>query len=101
MKHFFATSLALICAFAAGGAWAEAASISRDAPSSNSRQIATEILKNTAVGPYGIRVRTTRDGVVHLTGSVISIRDWKTAETDARDASGGAGVQNNLSILVR
>ncbi|HTU61958.1 MAG TPA: BON domain-containing protein [Polyangiales bacterium] len=99
MKHFFATTVALSCAFAAGSAWADAANVSTDAPSS--RQIASEILKNTAVGPYGFRVRTTSDGVVHLTGSVISIQDWKTADADARNASGVAGVQNNLSILVR
>lgn len=101
MKPFFATTVALACAFAAGSAWADAANVSTDTPAASSKQIATEILRNTAVGPYGIRVRTTRDGVVHLTGSVIAIRDWKTAEADARDASGGASVQNNLSILVR
>ena len=101
MKHirFVATGLALSCAFAAGGAWADAASTSGDAPSS--KQVATAILKDTAVGPYGVRVRTSRDGVAHLTGSVITIRDWKTADMDARDASGVTGVQNELSVLVR
>jgi hyperosmotically inducible protein len=92
MKHIFAVSVALSCVFAAGSAWADVAS---------SKQVATEILKDTAVGPYGVRVRTTQDGVVHLSGSVITIRDWKTAEADARDASGVTGVQNDLSVLVR
>jgi len=99
MKHIFAMTAALSCVFAAGSAWADAASTTGDAPSS--KQLAGEILKDTAVGPYGIRVRTTRDGVVHLSGSVITIRDWKTAEADARDANGVTGVQNDLSVLVR
>lgn len=91
MKLIFATAVALSCVFATGSAWA--------AP--DSKQVATQILKDAAVGPYGVRVRTTADGVVHLTGSVISIRDWKTAESTARDVSGVTGVQNDLSVLVR
>lgn len=99
MKHFFVTSIALSCTLAAGSAWADVANVTGDAPSS--KQVAREILQDTGVGPYGIRVRTTPDGVAHLTGSVISIDDWKTAEAVARDVSGVTGVQNNLSVLVR
>ena len=99
MKQILATTVALSCVFAAGSAWADAANTSGDAPSS--KQVASEILKDAAVGPYGVRVRATPDGVVHLTGSVISIRDWKTAEATARDTSGVTGVQNDLSVLVR
>ena len=99
MKPIFAMTVAVACAFGAGSAWADVASTTGDAPSS--KALAGEILKDTAVGPYGVRVRTTRDGVVHLSGSVITIRDWKTAEADARDASGVTGVQNDLSVLVR
>lgn len=91
MRKTFVTAVGLLCAFAAGGAWA--------AP--DSKQVASEILRDAAVGPYGVRVRTTRDGVVHLTGSVVSIRDWNAADAVARDASGVTGVQNGLSILVR
>jgi len=58
-------------------------------------------LEGGAVGPYGIRVRSTRDGVVHLSGSVQTIRDWRAAEREARDRSGVTDVQNDLSILVR
>jgi osmotically-inducible protein OsmY len=99
MKHIFATTVALSCAFAAGSAWADVANTSGDAP--NSKQLAGEILKDAAVGPYGVRVRTTRDGVVHLTGSVVTIRDWKSADRDAQDANGVTAVQNDLSILTR
>ena len=99
MKQILATTVALSCVFVAGSAWADVANTSGDAP--NSKQLAVEILKDAAVGPFGVRVRTTSDGVVHLTGSVITIRDWKTAEADARDASGVTGVRNDLSILVR
>jgi osmotically-inducible protein OsmY len=101
MKHvrFVGTTVALSCAFAACSAWADVASTSGGAPSS--KQVAREILKDAAVGPYGVRVRTTRDGVIHLSGSVVTIRDWKTAEADARDANGVTDVQNDLSVLVR
>jgi osmotically-inducible protein OsmY len=99
MRKTFVATVGLFCTFAAGGAWADVASTSGDAP--NSKQVASEILRDAAVGPYGVRVRATRDGVVHLTGSVVSIRDWNAAEAAARDASGVTGVQNGLSILVR
>jgi hyperosmotically inducible periplasmic protein len=99
MKQILAATVALAGVCAAGSAWADIANTRGDAP--DSKQVASEILKDTAVGPYGVRVRATPDGVVHLTGSVISIRDWKTAEATARDASGVTGVQNNLSVLVR
>lgn len=99
MRKIFATTLALACGVAAGAAWADVANTTADLP--NSRQLASDILKEAAVGPYGIRVRSTRDGVVHLSGSVQTIRDWRAAEREARDGSGVTDVQNDLSILVR
>jgi len=39
--------------------------------------------------------------MVELRGAVATVKDWKRAEEDARNAEGVDEVQNNLSILVR
>ena len=101
MKHIGPVVVALTFAFAAGSAWADVANVSSESPNRLSKEVAKEILSNAAVGPYGVRVRTSRDGMVHLTGSVIYIRDWKQADEDARDVAGATDVQNDLTIMVR
>ncbi len=103
MKYirYVATTIALSGVFGTG--WAESANTSVNPPvkdSSISRQLATQLLHDTAVGPTGIQVRA-RNGFVRLSGTVGTVRDWKKAEEDARNSDGVAGVQNDLSVLIR
>jgi osmotically-inducible protein OsmY len=99
MKHIrsIGTLLALSCAVATGSAWAAQGASATDI----SRQVATDLYKNVGVGPYGIQVHVTTTGVVRLTGSVGTERDWRTAQREARNTDGVAGVQNDLSVLMR
>ena len=98
MKHtrYIGTALALSCALATGGAWAATSTNDHDI----SRQVVNDLYRDVAVGPYGLRVRT-RDGVVRLSGSVGTERDWRTAERQAREAPGVTAVQNDLTVLIR
>ena len=103
MKHirYVATTIALSCAFGTG--WANSANTSVNPPvkdSSISRQLTTQLLHDTAVGPYGVRV-IAQNGFVRLSGSVGTVRDWKKADEVARNTDGVADVQNDLSILIR
>src|SRR5215467_12852309 len=104
MKHigYVATGLAASCVLIAGNASAASTSSGRDEPTDNqiSRQIASDLVRDTAVGPYGVWVHS-RDGMVALTGSVATLKDWQKASEDARNAEGVEGVQNDLSILMR
>jgi osmotically-inducible protein OsmY len=95
-SRYIATSLALACAFASGGAWAAGGGSDQDI----STQLVNDIFRQVAVGPYGLRVQT-QNGVVRLSGSVGTVRDWKKAEAEARGAQGVTEVQNNLSVLTR
>ncbi len=101
--RYVAATVALSCAVIATSAMAaENTRSSSPARDDNimSRQIATELVQNTAVGPYGVRVHA-RNGYVRLSGSVATIRDWMRADRDARNADGVNEVQNDLSVLVR
>ena len=104
MRHigYVAASLAASCVLVAGNASAASASSGRSEPSDTqiSRDIASDLIRDTAIGPYGVWVRS-RDGMVELRGAVATVKDWKRAEEDARNAEGVDEVQNNLSILVR
>jgi hyperosmotically inducible protein len=96
---------ATLAALAAGSAWAADNHTRSDvnaavSDSEISRQVASDLIKDTAVGPYGVRVES-RDGMVHMSGSVGSINDWMKADEDARNVEGVAGVQNDLSVLIR
>jgi osmotically-inducible protein OsmY len=98
MRHtrYIGTALALSCALAAGGAWASTSANDHDI----SREVVSDLYKDVAVGPYGLRVHT-RDGVVRLSGSVGTERDWRRAEQEARNTAGVAAVQNDLTVLIR
>ena len=105
MKHigYVAATLAASCALVAGSAWADGASSSVNRSANDrdiSREIASDLIKDTAVGPYGVWVKS-RNGVVQLTGSVGTVNDWKKANRDARNVDGVAEVQNDLSVLIR
>ena len=100
MKHIrlVTTTVALTCALATSGAWAAQNDAARDR--AISREVANDLIKDVAIGPYGIRVRS-RDGVVYLSGSVGTVRDWKVAAQEARGTAGVTAVQNDLSVLIR
>ena len=65
-----------------------------------SRQLTNDLYRSVAIGPYGVRVRTV-NGVVRLSGSVGTVRDYWVAQRQAQDASGVSDVQNYLSVLIR
>ena len=101
--RYVASTLALSCALAATSAWADAANTSQSSARDDniaSKQLATELLQDVAPGPYGLRVQN-RNGYVRLSGSVGTVRDWMKADEIARNAAGGAEVQNDLSVLNR
>src|SRR5689334_18352706 len=104
MRHigYVAAGLAASCLLIAGNAWSASSRSGRDEPTDNqiSKDIASDLIRDTAVGPYGVWVHS-RDGMVELTGSVATIKDWQKASEDARSAEGVEGVQNDLSILMR
>ena len=96
-------ALALACSFAASGAWADAANTSTYAArgdNATSKQLATDILQEVAPGPYGLRVQA-KNGYVRLSGTVATVNDWMKADATARNAAGGAEVQNDLSVMIR
>jgi osmotically-inducible protein OsmY len=95
-KHIrtLGAAFALTCALTAGGAQAA------DDDRGISRQLASDLYKEVAVGTYGLRVRTL-NGIVRLSGSVGTIRDWRIAQRMAEDAAGGADVQNDLNVVIR
>jgi osmotically-inducible protein OsmY len=99
MRHigYVAAGLAASCALAAGTAWAHNAG---SGDTQISREVASDLIKDTALGPYGVQVRS-HDGRVEMTGSVLTARDWNKAAEDARNVEGVGEVQNNLSILTR
>ena len=96
MKHTrsLVIALALAAGLATSTAWAA------DGDRDISRQVATDLIRTVAIGPYGIQVRA-QNGVVRLNGSVGTINDWKRAEQQAREVAGVSEVQNNLSVLIR
>ena len=102
--RYVAATVALACAFAASSAWADAENTHVNSSVRDnetvSRQLTNTLLQDVAVGPYGVRVRTTNDRVL-LTGSVGTVRDWMRADQDARNAASGMPVQNDLSVLIR
>ena len=105
MTHirYIATTLAL-SALATGSAWAASGADPGVNPRGNdrdiSRQLANDLIRQVAVGPYGVRVRT-QNGIVRLSGSVGSVIDWKKADAEARGTDGVVAVQNDLSVLIR
>ena len=103
MKHIRYVAIAAALSCALGTAWADGANQSVDPPSKDRsirKDLATQLLRDTAVGPYGIQVRA-RNGFVRLSGSVGTVRDWKKAQEVARSSDGVAEVQNDLSVLIR
>lgn len=100
--RYVISTLALTSALAASSAWADAAYTNSAARDDNvsSKQLATELLQEVAPGPYGLRVQA-RNGYVRLSGTVATVNDWMKADETARNAAGGAEVQNNLSVMIR
>jgi osmotically-inducible protein OsmY len=103
MKHIRPVIIAIALSCAIGTAWADSPNRSVNAAGKDGsirKQLATQLLQETAVGPYGIQVRT-QNGFVRLSGSVGTVRDWKKADELARGSEGVAEVQNDLSVLIR
>jgi hypothetical protein len=89
--------LTLGAAFALAGALATGSASAAD---DLSRQLANDLYKEVAVGPYGLRVRAI-NGVLRLTGSVGTVRDWQVAQRMATDAAPGADIRNDLNVVIR
>ena len=103
MKHIRYVAIAAALSCALGTAWADGANQSVNPPGKDRsirKDLATQLLRDTAVGPYGIQVMA-RNGFVRLSGSVGTVRDWKKAQEVARSSDGVAEVQNDLSVLIR
>ena len=95
-----AAAVALTSALLTGSAWANDPGSKPVNDSSITKQVRSEVTRETAASPQGIQVKT-RNGMVYLTGTVATEQQRRKAEEVARGIEGVTGVQNNLTVAAR
>jgi osmotically-inducible protein OsmY len=97
-KNLFVAGLAASFALAASGAWADETKSGQPVTDSViTTKVKAELAKDDETKARHIKVHT-KNGVVHLSGSVDSSAEKSKAEQDAQAVEGVTQVENSLKV---